>query len=107
MVRPLDASYCNGLIDRLYLILCFFEQDIKTRNSFLLNVEHEVIGASYRTKLSDYIRLANKLSYIRFRFSADIGRFEAGTSRHTEIRREILSCIRIVEKIRGEYCNEQ
>lgn len=107
MVQPLDASYCNGLIDRLYLILCFFEQDVKTRNVFLLNVEHEVIGASYRTKLSDYIRLANKLSYIRFRFGDAVGQFEAGTPRHTEIRREILSCIRIVERIRGERCNEQ
>ncbi len=106
MVQPLNVSYCNDLIDRLYLILCFFEQDVKTRNDFLLNVEHEVIGASCRTNLSDYIRLANKLSYIRIRFGTDVGRFEAGTSRHSEIRKEILSCIRIVERIRGECCNE-
>lgn len=107
MAQPLSASYCNDLIDRLYLILCFFEQDVKTRNDFLLNVEHEVVGASYRTNLSDYIRLANKLSYIRFKFGVDVGRFEVGTSRHSEVRKEILSCIRIVERIRGERCNEQ
>ena len=101
MNHQLHEKYYNGLINRLYVILCFFEQDISTRNDFLLNVEHEVIGASDKTGISDFIRLSNKLAYIRLTFGNESGKFVSGSLRHKLLRKEIMSCIRIVEGIKG------
>lgn len=97
----LYANYLNFLIGQLYKSLCLKEDGNNTLISFLESLKRELIGnkdlIGHLKYDARFASLINKVQYL----------ISENDVSHKVFKKEIFSCISIVNKLQNQYCEKE
>ena len=97
----LYANYLDFLIGQLYKSLCLKEDGNNTLISFLESLKRELIGnkdlIGHLKYDARFASLINKVQYL----------ISENDVSHKVFKKEIFSCIYIVNKLQNQYCEKE
>lgn len=97
----LYANYLDFLIGQLYKSLCLKEDGNNTLISFLESLKRELIGnkdlIGHLKYDARFASLINKVQYL----------ISENDVSHKVFKKEIFSCISIVNKLQNQYCEKE